>query len=265
MIVPINAAPQILQYVDTPQTLVRASQVSHRWREILNDDAAWKALSDRDAYRRMSSASLSSLTNSPLMASNALHHNQVPHNSTHDSTSQRPAQHHTDDGNNTDLQRLYPYLDLSRLPPGSSLPPGVMETLREIAPDPILAPPRHHEAAESSNTKRPKITHRSQYKHRFMVESAWRKGGKVMAHQITPDQGVVTSLHMTAKFIVLSMDTARIHVFNIEGTHLRCLEGHVMGVWAMVPWEDTLVSGGCDRDVRVWNMETGYDFSLSCS
>jgi len=26
----------------------------------------------------------------------------------------------------------------------------------------------------------------------------------------------------------------------------------------MVPWGDLLVSGGCDRDVRVWNLATGY-------
>lgn len=76
---------------------------------------------------------------------------------------------------------------------------------------------------------------------------------------ITPDQGVVTSLHLTKKYIVVALDNAKIHVFNVRGDHLRTLQGHVMGVWAMVPWDDTLVSGGCDRDVRVWNMATGYE------
>ena len=80
---------------------------------------------------------------------------------------------------------------------------------------------------------------------------------------ITPDQGVVTSLHLTKKYIVVGLDNAKIHVFNVRGDHLRTLQGHVMGVWAMVPWDDTLVSGGCDRDVRVWNMATGYEFSIS--
>src|SRR5690606_36794563 len=43
-----------------------------------------------------------------------------------------------------------------------------------------------------------------------------------------------------------------------EGNSQRTLRGHVMGVWAMVPWGDTLVRGGCDREVRVWDLKTGY-------
>ena len=109
---------------------------------------------------------------------------------------------------------------------------------------------------------RPKASHRSHFKHRFLVESAWRKGGLMTARHITPDQGVVTSLHLTKKYIVVALDNAKIHVFNVKGDHQRTLQGHVMGVWAMVPWGDILVSGGCDRDVRVWNMATGYVQSL---
>jgi F-box and WD-40 domain protein CDC4 len=104
---------------------------------------------------------------------------------------------------------------------------------------------------------RPRSTHRSHFKHRYLVESAWRKGGQMTAKHITPDQGVVTSLHLTKKYIVVALDNAKIHVFNIKGDHQRTLQGHGMGVWAMIPWGDTLVSGGCDRDVRVWNMATG--------
>lgn len=82
------------------------------------------------------------------------------------------------------------------------------------------------------------------------------------ARHITPDQGVVTSLHLTKKYIVVALDNAKIHVFNTKGDHQRTLVGHVMGVWAMVPWGDHLVSGGCDRDVRVWNMANGYDYCI---
>lgn len=105
---------------------------------------------------------------------------------------------------------------------------------------------------------RPRPTHRSHFKHKYQVDSAWRKGGVMTARHITPDQGVVTSLHLTKRYIVVALDNAKIHVFNTKGDHQRTLVGHVMGVWAMVPWEHHLVSGGCDRDVRVWNMATGY-------
>lgn len=106
--------------------------------------------------------------------------------------------------------------------------------------------------------RRPKaMSYRSHFKQRYMVETAWRQGGKVDQRQITPDQGVVTSLHLTEKYIVVALDNAKIHVFDTDGCHQKTLQGHVMGVWAMVPWGDLLVSGGCDREVRVWNMATG--------
>ena len=45
-----------------------------------------------------------------------------------------------------------------------------------------------------------------------MIEAAWRKGGESIIKHITPDQGVVTSLHLTDKYIVVAMDNAKIHV-----------------------------------------------------
>jgi F-box and WD-40 domain protein CDC4 len=115
------------------------------------------------------------------------------------------------------------------------------------------------EAKRKSTQRRPQATtYRSHFKQRYMVETAWRNGGVCDARQITPDQGVVTSLHLTSKYIVVALDNAKIHVFDTVGDHQKTLQGHVMGVWAMVPWGDLLVSGGCDRDVRVWNLATGY-------
>ena len=109
-----------------------------------------------------------------------------------------------------------------------------------------------------SMLRRPKIrSYKSHFKQRYLVETAWRTGGQNIARHITQDQGVVTSLHLTPKYIVVALDNAKIHVFNTDGNQQKTLQGHVMGVWAMVPWKDTLVSGGCDRDVRVWNMATG--------
>lgn len=114
-----------------------------------------------------------------------------------------------------------------------------------------------------SQRKQQATTYRSHFKQRYMVETAWRNGGVCDARQITPDQGVVTSLHLTNKYIVVALDNAKIHVFDTVGDHQKTLQGHVMGVWAMVPWGDLLVSGGCDRDVRVWNLATGYGLCAS--
>jgi F-box and WD-40 domain protein CDC4 len=113
---------------------------------------------------------------------------------------------------------------------------------------------------DSAVTQRPPIrSHKSYFKQRYLVETAWRTGGRNIARHITQDQGVVTSLHLTPKYIVVALDNAKIHVFDTNGNSQKTLQGHVMGVWAMIPWGDTLVSGGCDRDVRVWDMSTGYD------
>lgn len=100
-------------------------------------------------------------------------------------------------------------------------------------------------------------TYRSHFKRKYMIEAAWRKSGSVTSKNITSDQAVVTGLHVTPKYIVVALENAKIHVFSLNGEFQRTLRGHIMGVWAMVPWGDILVSGGCDRDVRVWNMTTG--------
>ncbi|KAF5138584.1 F-box/WD repeat-containing protein 7 [Metarhizium brunneum] len=105
---------------------------------------------------------------------------------------------------------------------------------------------------------RPKLrSYKSHFKQRYLVEAAWRSGGTSVHRNITQEGGVVTSLHLTPKYIIVALDNARIHVFDTNGDSQRTLQGHVMGVWAMVPWEDTMVSGGCDRDVRVWDLKTG--------
>ncbi len=110
----------------------------------------------------------------------------------------------------------------------------------------------------SSSTARPKLkSYKSHFKQRYLVDAAWRTGGNNITRNITQDGGVVTSLHLTSKYIIVALDNAKIHVFDTEGNGQKTLQGHVMGVWAMVPWEDILVSGGCDRDVRVWDLTTG--------
>lgn len=237
-VLPNELCLRILTFIEDARTLARSSQVSRRWRELVSDDMAWKSLCERHAYRRMSDGQPS-----------RPHHSGSGQGG---SSSQRP-------------QHPYGYFAQAHSPTlmaglSSSAPDltrhlGITTTPPSMTPAQLLSPSRSNSTRQ---VRRPKaISYRSHFKQRYQVETAWRHGGHVDTRQITPDQGVVTSLHLTSTYIIVALDNAKIHVFDTSGRHLRCLQGHVMGVWAMVPCGDTLVSGGCDRDVRVWDLTTG--------
>ena len=235
---------RILTFIEDARTLARSSQVSRRWRELVSDDMAWKSLCERHAYRSMSDdrhhssspprpiPNTSTTTNSSSSQQRHLHPHPYGHQGFADSHNPSIS---ALSSSAPDLTRRGSLSALATLPPTLSV-----------------------RATAASSKRRPQaISYRSHFKQRYQVETAWRHGGQVDQRQITPDQGVVTSLHLTSKYIIVALDNAKIHVFDTEGRHLRCLQGHVMGVWAMVPHGDTLISGGCDRDVRVWDLNTG--------
>ncbi|KFY95326.1 hypothetical protein V498_03408 [Pseudogymnoascus sp. VKM F-4517 (FW-2822)] len=212
---------RVLSFIDDGKVLARASQVSRRWRDLLADDMTWKNLCERHDYRRRLS----------------VRDDTIEPNTHIPPLPVRP--------------QAYPLVTSAPQLFGANYAPS--------AP-PFTSHSRSFDTAtaHSKMTKRPPIrSHKSYFKQRYLVETAWRAGGQHISRHITQDQGVVTSLHLTPKYIVVALDNAKIHVFDTEGDNQKTLQGHVMGVWAMVPWGDTLVSGGCDRDVRVWDMATG--------
>jgi F-box and WD-40 domain protein CDC4 len=227
LVLPTELSLRILECVDDPTTLARASQVSKKWRELVNDDGAWRLLCQKYSFRQL----LPHERNEPDSPSDEM--------DTEQSWAQEPDR--TSRADDTPTNKL---LEVGSLSVGTG-------ELRTQSLD--------RDAKRTTSQRKSKaITYRSHFKQRYMVETAWRNGGVCDARQITPDQGVVTSLHLTKKYIVVALDNAKIHVFDTVGDHQKTLQGHVMGVWAMVPWGDLLVSGGCDRDVRVWNLATGY-------
>lgn len=190
--------------------LVRASQVSRRWRDLLSDDMTWKNLCVKHDYQRRLSEVQPPMQ--PAVTTTAGIHSF---------------------GQQEDVSATNSF---SGAPTSTSLPASF----------------------DGASATRPALrSYKSHFKQRYLVDAAWRAGGRNISRNITQDGGVVTSLHLTSKYIVVALDNAKIHVFDTEGNALRTLQGHVMGVWAMVPWDDILVSGGCDRDVRVWDLMTG--------
>ncbi|CAJ2505981.1 Uu.00g001110.m01.CDS01 [Anthostomella pinea] len=207
---------RILSFIDDPQVLARASQVSRRWRDLLSDDVTWKNLCAKHDYGRRLSEVYYGVPSYAASRPGALPLTD-PDYANHSFPGALPGS--------------AAYYAASRSVDGSS---------------------------DTALIERPKLrSYKSHFKQRYLVESAWRTGGRHTTRTITQDGRVVTSLHLTPKYIVVALDNARIHIFDREGNALRTLQGHIMGVWAMVPWEDVLVSGGCDRDVRVWDMANG--------
>jgi hypothetical protein len=103
----------------------------------------------------------------------------------------------------------------------------------------------------------------------FDIDYAWKHGGLLTTRYITqkvgsdpekPEegQGIATCLKVTENYIIFSLDSGIIWIFDHMGTPIRSLHGHTMGVWAFAVYGDIIVSGSLDRDVRVWNIETGY-------
>jgi F-box and WD-40 domain protein CDC4 len=115
----------------------------------------------------------------------------------------------------------------------------------------------------------------------------WVHGGiPLLNHRLPisqPDTGVVTSLAMDEDWIVAGLSDTKIHVFSRRtGVLTRTLVGCQGGVWAVwlvgkgswppplprkknttsgsAGWgqeSSLVVSGGCDKAVRVWDVESG--------
>lgn len=79
----------------------------------------------------------------------------------------------------------------------------------------------------------------------------------IIATQVISDRAITTCLALTDTFIALAADDAKIRVFDRDGTPRLTLEGHTGGVWTLASWENTLVSGSTDCDVRVWDVVSG--------
>ncbi|KAI9323832.1 WD40-repeat-containing domain protein [Dichotomocladium elegans] len=119
----------------------------------------------------------------------------------------------------------------------------------------LLAPPQ----------QRLDFSYREYFKRKYNIAAAWAHGGSVNVVEDGFGEELVTSLQFDEKYVVVGCDNHRIEVFDTETARkVRTLEGHEGGVWALQfkgggknDPNRVLVSGGCDRDVRVWDLETG--------
>ena len=79
------------------------------------------------------------------------------------------------------------------------------------------------------------------------------------AYAITGD-GVVSSFHSTTTYILIGLDDGKIHIFDINGVYIRTFRESTGSVWALAAFENTLLNGGMDGSVRVWDIISGFVF-----
>lgn len=106
---------------------------------------------------------------------------------------------------------------------------------------------------------RPPDSYRSHFRQQYLLNQAWEEGGRLAGRYSLPDHAgaIVTVVLMQDSYVVVALDTSLILVFSEDGKLQRSLYGHVMGVWALELRGHTLLSGGCDRDVREWDLSSG--------
>ncbi|KAI9477856.1 MAG: WD40-repeat-containing domain protein [Benjaminiella poitrasii] len=109
------------------------------------------------------------------------------------------------------------------------------------------------------------LHYRDLFRRQYYREAAWDqgRGGRLTLCEDGHLVGLATSLQMDDCYVVVGCDNNRVEVFDARsGRHLRSLLGHEGGVWALEfiitnQQEHLLVTGGCDRAARVWNLDTG--------
>lgn len=97
--------------------------------------------------------------------------------------------------------------------------------------------------AEEDAEEEARFSYKRHFKRAYLTESNWLRGGRLLSTHTSTDDGVVTSLAVDERYIVIGMANCKIHVFDAAtGTFLRTLVGHELGVWCL-----TLISAGGER------------------
>lgn len=292
-LLPPELSQNVIRHLDL-RSLCRASQVSKKWREVIDtDEKIWKDLFDAEGFdlpaaelqraisegwgwqhgsdpedyeRDVSSTSMRSSSTGllPSVAVGIVRNSVTP----------------TIDANTLPEQQRRPKRKAAQRGRVSSRkqPKRDQLSLNEIAVFDTEAFQRHLEEADGPyaaaqaallavpNPKvgLPSLTnlhlHKSIYRRHHLISSNWMQDEikprhlAFKAHQ----RHVVTCLQFDAEKIVTGSDDTNINVYDTRTGALRArLEGHEGGVWALQYEGTTLVSGSTDRSVRVWDIDKG--------
>jgi len=282
-LLPAELGLNILRYLDL-QSLCRASQVSKKWRQMINsDERAWKELFEADGYTlpegelqqaivqgwgwqdpwgpqgremdlsRMSSARVDSEAGSAGVPGIP----KLPVISSLRRSKRKAATQLTNRSKMAKRQAMSreTSVDLESVDWMAQM--STVEGPYNAANAAVLAVPNPELPVPSLKGLH---LYKSLYRRHHLIRRNWMSEETKPHHLAFKAHGshVVTCLQFDTDKILTGSDDNNINVYDTKtGRQRRILLGHEGGVWALQYIGNTLVSGSTDRSVRVWNIETG--------
>ncbi|EEH33946.1 WD repeat-containing protein [Paracoccidioides lutzii Pb01] len=290
-LLPLELSLNIVKYFDV-KTMCRASQVSKKWRHIINsDEKSWKELFESDGYvlprgelQRAIEEGWGWQCPNPgddyekdLRCSTSLKsdsENSIESTSSLAWLSSRKTR-----------QALSPLSVESRRPKRKAATrvtsrkltkrkSGVSAQSNRLEPvnwmDNMVAAESPYAAANAAalavpypdvglSSLRSLHLYKSLYQRHHLIHKTWMRNDIKPMHIAfrAHDRHVVTCLQFDTDKILTGSDDTNINVYDTKTGALRAtLEGHEGGVWALEYHGNTLVSGSTDRSVRVWDIES---------
>ncbi|EKD14816.1 WD domain-containing protein [Drepanopeziza brunnea f. sp. 'multigermtubi' MB_m1] len=284
---PLELSLHVLSFMNH-RDLCRASQVSKRWRDIVDtNETGWKELFDHDGFvmpageldkaiqqgwgwqdpvgpdgceQDLSPDRVASSSGADNATSSISKPDPIPVRKGRSVTKRK----RVGVGSNTDRSKRravgHEFADkangmLARYPHTArfhkSQGPITAANAAVLAvPDPKLSLP----------TLRKLHLFKSLYRRHYMLQHAWTDGKVAPHHFAFPAHpaNVITCLQFDDDKILTGSDDNMIHVYDTKtGVLRKKLTGHDGGVWALQYEGNVLVSGSTDRSVRVWDIEKG--------
>lgn len=276
---PLELGLNVVRFLDV-RSLCKASQVSKKWREMINgDETSWKEMFDADGLK-LSEDELQRAINEGWGW-------QDPHGldgferdlggytsrpgsdgqlSAPQSTRRQSGPRRAKRKAAAALVRGRKQLKRSHTMRDADFDDVEMSSYLSSSEGPRAAAKAALRAVPDANLGLPSLKgmhlYKSLYRRHHLIRRNWMFED-TKPHHIAfraHDSHVVTCLQFDTDKILTGSDDNNIHVYDTKTGALRAkLEGHEGGVWALQYEGNILVSGSTDRSVRVWDIKEGIE------